>query len=74
MTEEADNGTREGGAEGASARFTRVTVDIDTEVLEELDKLRHKLGMKSRGALLSQLLREIFIAEEQPSNAKGTGN
>ncbi len=58
----------------AAGRLTRLTVDIEIEVLVALDKLRQEMGMSSRGVLLNQLLREILIAEEHPSNTEKTGN
>ncbi len=63
-----------GESNHASVRLTRLTVDMEIEVLEALDKLRQEMGMRSRGALLNQLLREILIAEEHPRNTEKTGN
>ncbi len=63
-----------GESNHTSVRLTRLTVDMEIEVLEALDKLRQEMGMRSRGALLNQLLREILIAEEHPSNTEETGN
>ncbi len=58
----------------ASGRLTRLTVDMEIEVLEALDKLRQGMGMRSRGALLNQLLREILFDEEHPTNTEETEN
>ena len=72
MTEGTENGR--GEVKDASPTLIRLTVDMEIEVLEALDSLRQEMGIRSRGVLLNQLLREIFIAEEHPSNTEKTGN
>jgi hypothetical protein len=79
MTEETENpkgagvGVVGGGAGAlSSAQFTRLTVDIEIEVLEALDKARNELGLRSRSTLLNQLLREVLITDDHRSNAEGT--
>ncbi len=69
MTEEKENGR--GQVKNASPRLIRLTIDMEIEVIEALDKLRQEMGMRSRGALLNQLLREILINEVKQDQYRG---
>ena len=41
-----------------------VTVEIDSDVIEQIDSLGKDMGITTRGALISRLLRELFPGSE----------
>lgn len=55
------------GEQGQSRDSIRVTLEVDREVIEALEEVREKLGLRSRGYLINRLLREVLLDEEQKS-------
>ena len=55
-----------GSEEGVAAQMTRVTIDLDVAVLDALDTVKVQLGLRSRGYLINQLLKELLISEQHP--------
>jgi metal-responsive CopG/Arc/MetJ family transcriptional regulator len=50
---------------GQSSDSIRVTLELDREVIEALEEVREKLGLRSRGYIINRLLREVLLDEEQ---------
>ena len=42
----------------------RITLDVGPELLEQIDALRARLGLRSRGTVVIQLLQELLNAPE----------
>ena len=55
------------GEQGQSRDSIRVTLEVDREVIEALEEIREKLGLRSRSYLINRLLRELLLDEEQQS-------
>lgn len=55
------------GEQGQSRDSIRVTLEVDREVIEALEEVREKLGLRSRSYLINRLLRELLLDEEQQS-------
>ena len=41
----------------------RLTIDVDKAVCEALDKVKAQLGLRSRGSVINQLLKELLTSE-----------
>ena len=50
-------------ATNAGQTHARVTLDIETEVIYLIEKLRVDLGVKSRGTIINLLLKELLLPE-----------
>ena len=48
--------------------YTRLSLELPRDVMEEVEVLRIKWGLRSRGAIIERLLRKLLI--EEPSLKK----
>jgi metal-responsive CopG/Arc/MetJ family transcriptional regulator len=46
--------------------YTRFSLELPRDVIEAIEKLRLEWGLRSRGAIIERLLRELLI--EKPSS------
>ena len=59
-------------AEKGSDSSQRIAVTLATDLVEQIDRLKEQLGLRSRGRVLEQLLEELLSVEPEGEESDGT--
>lgn len=58
-------------AEKGSDSSQRIAVTLATDLVEQIDRLKEQLGLRSRGRVLEQLLEELLSVEPEGEESEG---